>query len=125
MDVAADHPVPQCQAHVDGAAGLSGAVRVHLVDGIDQRGKTQPFSAALGRAAFRDSGFLLRGHGSIVRLVFSAAAEAVLDVVVQDEIQLFRSEPIVPRQHCVNFVDHEFCQSWPKLLIADCAGDAV
>ena len=33
------------------------------------------------------------------------AAEAVFEVVVQDEIQLLRCEPVVFRQHRVDFVE--------------------
>jgi len=36
------------------------------------------------------------------------AAEAVFEVVVQDEIQLLRREPVVFRQHRVDFVDDGF-----------------
>ena len=35
---------------------------------------------------------------------FRAAAKAVFDVVVQDEIQLLCREPVVPRQHHIDFV---------------------
>ena len=36
---------------------------------------------------------------------FGVAAEAVFNVVVDDEIQLLRREPVVPRQHPVDLVE--------------------
>ena len=36
------------------------------------------------------------------------AAEAVFDVVVQDEVQLLLRETVVPRQHPVDFVEDGF-----------------
>jgi len=41
-------------------------------------------------------------------LLLHLAAEAVFDVVVQDEIQFLRREAVVPRQHLVYFVEDGF-----------------
>jgi len=49
-------------------------------------------------------------------IAFRVAAEAVFDVVGQDEIQLLPSESDVRHQHVVDFVDDIFRRTWPKLL---------
>ena len=64
-------------------SGLPSAARASAPDNGRQRGPARGASFVVG---------------------FRAAAEAVFDVVVQDEIQLLRREPVVPRQHRIDFV---------------------
>ena len=98
-DIRTDDPVAQCHRGVDHTVYSAGAFLMDPLDRLHQCGEIQSFSATLGGAAFCDGVFLLRGHGSVLRLAFSVAAEAVFDVVVQDEIQLLRREAVVLRQH--------------------------
>jgi len=51
--------------------------------------------------------FKIEWQGSVLLLV-GASTEAVFDVVVQDEIQLLRREPVVLRQHRIDFVQDGF-----------------
>jgi len=47
---------------------------------------------------------------------FRLPPHPVLDVVVDDEVQLLVREPVMRRQHPVDFVDDRLGQAWPKLL---------
>jgi len=40
----------------------------------------------------------------------------MLDVIGDDEVQLLIREPVVRRQHPVDFVEDGLGQAWPKLL---------
>lgn len=116
VDVAADHPVAHRQRGVDRPVDEGGALLVHLPDGIHERSEVQTAGrlcrggmlAAGGCAVFSNGGFLLRWHGSGLLFVPGGTAEAVFNVVVQDEIQLLRREPVVFRQHRVDFVEDGF-----------------
>jgi len=47
---------------------------------------------------------------------FRLPPHPVLDVVVDDEVQLLVREPVMHRQHPVDFVDDRLGQAWPKFL---------
>jgi hypothetical protein len=80
---------------------------MHLTDGIHQRGEVQTtvrHGGGTGLLADSGLGLLLRGHGSVL-LAFRIATKVVFDVVGWDEIQLLLREPVVPREHRVDFVN--------------------
>ena len=68
---------------------------IHRISGLPPAARASAPDNGRQREPVRGASFLL---------TFRAAAEAVFDVVVQDKIQLLRREPVVPRQHRIDFV---------------------
>ena len=62
----------------------------HVAGGLDEAANLgdERAEGAGDLVVLRDDCFLFRGHGLVLHLAFGVAAEAVIDVVVQNEIQL-------------------------------------